>query len=35
MEDNWLLHNLLMVQDKCKFTSQEMAQLQRNTISVC
>jgi adenosine deaminase len=35
MEDNWLLHNLLMVQDKCKFTSQEMAQLQRNAISVC
>jgi adenosine deaminase len=35
MEDNWLLHNLLMVQDKCKFTNQEMAQLQRNAISVC
>lgn len=35
MEDNWVLHNLLMVRDKCKFTDKEMIQLQRNAITIC
>lgn len=32
MEDNWLLHNLLMVRDKCAFADDEMIKLQRNAI---
>ncbi|KUJ13895.1 adenosine deaminase [Mollisia scopiformis] len=35
MEDNWVLHNLYMVRDKCKFTDQEMVRLQRNAIEIC
>jgi len=35
MEDNWVLHNLLMVQDKCCFTRGEMVRLQRNAIQTC
>lgn len=35
MEDNWILHNLLMIQDKCSFTDEEMIQLQRNAIAIC
>ena len=30
MEDNWVLHNLLMVKDKCNFSDDDIAQLQRN-----
>jgi adenosine deaminase len=35
MEDNWVLHNLHMVRDKCQFTNSEVAQLQRNAVSIC
>lgn len=35
MEDNWVLHNLLMIRDKCNFTDAEMIQLQRNAIAIC
>lgn len=35
MEDNWVLHNLYMVRDKCKVTDEEMVQLQRNAIEIC
>jgi len=35
MEDNWVLHNLYMVREKCSFTNSELAQLQRNAVSVC
>lgn len=35
MEDNWVLHNLLMVRDKCKFTDEEMMKLQRNAVDIC
>ncbi|TVY60792.1 putative deaminase, partial [Lachnellula suecica] len=30
MEDNWILHNLLLVREKCQFTDKDIAQLQRN-----
>jgi adenosine deaminase len=32
MEDNWVLHNLLMVREKCKFSDEDIAQLQRNAV---
>jgi adenosine deaminase len=35
MEDNWVLHALLMVRDKCNFTDREMLQLQKNAITIC
>ncbi len=35
MEDNWVLHNMHMVRDKCKFTDAEMVQLQRNAVDAC
>ncbi|KAE8442711.1 hypothetical protein EG329_002902 [Mollisiaceae sp. DMI_Dod_QoI] len=35
MEDNWALHNLYMVRDKCKLTDQEMLRLQRNAVDIC
>jgi adenosine deaminase len=35
MEDNWVLHALLMVRDKCNFTDKEMVQLQKNAITIC
>lgn len=35
MEDNYLVDNLLMVRNKCKFTDVEMIQLQRNAITIC
>ncbi|KZF22511.1 adenosine deaminase [Xylona heveae TC161] len=35
MEDNWVLHNLLMARDKCSFTDKEIVQLQRNAVSIC
>ncbi len=35
MEDNWVLHNLHLARDKCKFTDGEMIQLQRNAIDMC
>ena len=35
MEDNWVLHNLYLVREKCGFTDQEMIGLQRNAIEVC
>ena len=35
MEDNWVLNNLLMVKDKCKFSDKDIAQLQRNAVEMC
>ncbi|PVH75246.1 adenosine deaminase [Cadophora sp. DSE1049] len=35
MEDNWVLHNLYLVREKCEFTDREMVQLQRNAIHIC
>lgn len=35
MEDNWVLHNLLMLRDKCKFSDKEMVRLQENAIDIC
>ncbi|KAH7381893.1 hypothetical protein BKA64DRAFT_216032 [Cadophora sp. MPI-SDFR-AT-0126] len=35
MEDNWVLHNLYVVREKCDFTDREMIQLQRNAIDIC
>lgn len=35
MEDNWVLHGLYMVRDKCKFDDAEMVQLQRNAVEIC
>lgn len=35
MEDNWALHNLHMIRDKCKFTDADMVKLQRNAIETC
>jgi len=35
MEDSWLLHNLLMLRNKCQFTDKEMIQLQGNAIATC
>lgn len=35
MEDNWVLHGLYMVRDKCNFTDAEMVRLQRNAIEIC
>lgn len=32
MENNWVLHNLLLERNKCKFTEADMATLQRNAI---
>lgn len=32
MEDNWVLHNLLMVRNKCNFSGSDMIQLQWNAI---
>lgn len=34
MEDNWILHNLHMAQDKCNFTDQDMILLQRHAIEI-
>ncbi|CZR58708.1 related to AAH1-adenosine deaminase [Phialocephala subalpina] len=35
MEDNWVMHGLYMVRDKCKFTDAEMVKLQRNAVEIC
>ena len=35
MEDNWVLHNLYLVREKCEFKDQDMMQLQRNAVEVC
>jgi adenosine deaminase len=35
MEDNWVLHNLYMVRDKCNFTNSELVHLQINAVSIC
>ncbi|KAH7333244.1 hypothetical protein BKA65DRAFT_507443 [Rhexocercosporidium sp. MPI-PUGE-AT-0058] len=35
MEDNWVLHNLYLVQEKCRFADHEMIQLQRNAVEIC
>lgn len=35
MEDNWVLHNLHMVRDKCHFTNGDMLKLQDNAIGTC
>lgn len=34
MEDNWVLHNLLMVRNKCSFSNEDMVKLQRNAIQI-
>lgn len=35
MEDNWVLHNLLMMRYKAGFTDKEMLRLQRNAVEIC
>jgi adenosine deaminase len=35
MEDNWILHGLYLVQDKCNFSNAELALLQRNAVAMC
>jgi adenosine deaminase len=35
MEDNWVLHGLYLVKEKCGFTNAELAQLQRNAVAIC
>lgn len=34
MEDNWILHNLLMVKDRCEFSKEDISQLQRNAVEI-
>jgi len=34
MEDNWIMHNLHMIRDKCNFTNKDMIQLQKNAIDI-
>lgn len=35
MEDNWVIHNLLLVRQKCGFSNEELAKVERNAVDVC
>lgn len=35
MEDNWILHNLLMMKDNCNLSDEDIGQLQLNAVDMC
>ncbi|KFY04250.1 hypothetical protein O988_00903 [Pseudogymnoascus sp. VKM F-3808] len=35
VEGNWITHNLLLLRFKCKFTDDEIAKVERNSVEVC
>jgi adenosine deaminase len=35
VEGNWITHNLLLLRFKCKFTDNEIAKVERNSVEVC